>query len=117
MAFEARRHLALTMLPELETGIDAEMPHIVFVNRSRVLADSIRNIMRAAPQQLHAGLSVEFEDVVATGPGVMREWLCLVCHALFNPCGLLFSACPQDRKRFFLNRGESCSSIYHVDLI
>ena len=105
------------MLPELETGFDAEMPHIVLVNRSEVLTDSFRNIVQATPQQLHAGLFVEFEDEVATGPGVMREWFCLVCHALFNPCGLLFSACPQDRRRFFLNRGESCSSIYHVDLI
>lgn len=117
LAFEARRHLAWTLLPELETSIDAEMPHTVLVNRSQVLVDSFRSIVQATPQRLHAGLFVKFKDEVAIGPGVMREWFCLVCHELFNPRGLLFSACPQDRRRFFLNPSESCLSIYHVDLI
>ncbi|WVZ92860.1 hypothetical protein U9M48_038896 [Paspalum notatum var. saurae] len=100
LAFEARRHLAITMLPN---GIDTPMSHAVRVHRSRLLVESFENIAQATRFQLYTGLVVEFKHEEATGPGVMREWFCLVCQALFNPLRLLFLACPQDRRRFFLN--------------
>lgn len=77
--------------------------HIVLVNWSQLLVESFWNIEEA---QLHAGLFVKFKHEEATGLGVMREWFCLVCHALFHLRALLFSACPQDRRRFFLNPSE-----------
>ncbi|KAI3987832.1 hypothetical protein MKX01_020946 [Papaver californicum] len=37
------------------------------------------------------------------GPGVFREWIFLVCQALFDPENSLFLACPSDHRRFFPN--------------
>ncbi|KAL6644574.1 hypothetical protein ACP70R_016182 [Stipagrostis hirtigluma subsp. patula] len=103
LAFEARMHLALTMLPVLGDGIDAPPRHEVLIDRSRLMDESFGYITLAAHERLHAGLVVEFKHEQATGPGVMREWFCLVCRELFNPRIPLFLACPQDRRRFFLN--------------
>ncbi|KAI3836912.1 hypothetical protein MKW98_005245 [Papaver atlanticum] len=45
----------------------------------------------------------EFACEMGTGPGVFREWIFLVCQALFDPKNSLFLACPSDRRRFFPN--------------
>ncbi|KAJ1268511.1 hypothetical protein BS78_07G141200 [Paspalum vaginatum] len=115
LEFQARRHLAITMLPNLETGINMPIPHMVRVHRSRLLLESFENIAQATRFQLHAGLFVEFKHEEATGPGVMREWFCLVCQALFNPLRLLFMACPRDRRRFFLNPTSDLDPL-HMEL-
>jgi len=103
LEFEARRHLAMAMLPELVRGANAPPPHEMLIDRGRLLPDSFGYIAHATPQELRAVLSVAFKHEQATGPGVLREWFCLVCQALFNPRLVLFSACPQDRRRFFIN--------------
>ncbi|XP_039854576.1 E3 ubiquitin-protein ligase UPL5-like isoform X2 [Panicum virgatum] len=103
LEFEARRQLAMAMLPELVRGANAPPPHEMLIDRGRLLPDSFGYIAHATPQELRAVLSVAFKHEQATGPGVLREWFCLVCQALFNPRLVLFSACPQDRRRFFIN--------------
>ncbi|TVU05242.1 hypothetical protein EJB05_48400, partial [Eragrostis curvula] len=104
LGFEARRHLAMTVLPKLAAATtNTSTPHAMLVDRSRLLSDSFRYIAHAAPEKLRAGLFVEFKHEYATGPGVRKEWFCMVFQALFNPRQVLFSACPSDRRRFFVN--------------
>ncbi|PAN36092.1 hypothetical protein PAHAL_6G256900 [Panicum hallii] len=103
LPFEARRHLAMRMLPELVAGVHAPPPYEMLIDRSRLLPDSFGYIAHATPQELGAGLSVAFKHEQATGPGMLREWFCLVSQALFNRHLVLFSACPHDRRRFFIN--------------
>ncbi|KAK7262103.1 hypothetical protein RJT34_29663 [Clitoria ternatea] len=99
--FEARRHLAMMMFPEVKE--DYEELHEMLIDRSHLLAESFEYIARAEPESLHAGLFMEFKNEEATGPGVLREWFLLVCQAIFNPQHALFVACPNDRRRFFPN--------------
>ncbi|GJN15807.1 hypothetical protein PR202_gb02749 [Eleusine coracana subsp. coracana] len=102
--FDTRRHLAMALLPKLAAaGSGDDARHEMIVDRSRLLADSFASVANAAPEKLRAGLVVEFRDEMATGPGVRREWFCLVFRALFSPSQVLFSACPSDRRRFFVN--------------
>ncbi|CAO2207196.1 unnamed protein product [Urochloa humidicola] len=103
LEFEARRHLAMAMLPEIARGVDEPPPYELLVDRARLLPDSFGYVAHATPLELRAALSVAFKHEQATGPGVLREWFCLVCQALFNPRLVLFSACPYDRRRFFIN--------------
>ncbi|CAO2207197.1 unnamed protein product [Urochloa humidicola] len=103
LPFEARRHLAMAMLPELVAGADAPPPFEMLIDRSRLLQDSFGYIANATPQELGADLDVAFKHEQAAGPGVLREWFCLVCQALFSRDLVLFSACPRDRRRFFIN--------------
>jgi hypothetical protein len=110
--FEARRHLAVTALPRLaDDGSDA--PHEMLIDRAQLLTDSFGYVAHEAPKKLRAGLRVEFMHEQATGPGARREWFCMVFQALFNPRQVLFSACPSDRRRFFVNPGELASSHGH----
>ena len=109
LEFEARRHLAVAMLPELVRGANAPPPHEMLIDRGRLLPDSFGYIAHATPQELRAVLSVAFKHEQATGPGVLREWFCLVCQALFSRHLVLFSACPHDRRRFFINPSEFAS--------
>nr|CAB3481365.1 unnamed protein product [Digitaria exilis] len=106
LEFEARRHLAMAMLPELVSGSYALLPFEMLIDRARLLPDTFGYIAHATVQELRADLSVAFRHEQATGPGMLREWMCLVFQALFNPRLVLFSACPHDRRRFFINPGE-----------
>lgn len=101
--FEARRHLAMMMLPEVKDEY-GEL-HEMLIDRSHLLAESFEYIARADADSLRAGLFMEFKNEEATGPGVLREWFFLVCQAIFNPQNALFVACPNDRRRFFPNPG------------
>ncbi|CAL5013370.1 unnamed protein product [Urochloa decumbens] len=103
LPFEARRYLAMAMLPELVAGVDAPPPFEMLIDRSRLLPDSFGYVANATPRELCAELDVAFKDEEAAGPGVLREWFCLVCQALFSRDVVLFSACPRDRRRFFVN--------------
>nr|CAB3481367.1 unnamed protein product [Digitaria exilis] len=102
---KARRHLAMAMLPELVTGggVGAPPPFEMLIDRAWLLPDSFGYIAHATPRDLRGAMSVAFKHEQANGPGVLREWFCLVCQALFNPRLVLFSACPYDRRRFFVN--------------
>ncbi|KAK9706327.1 hypothetical protein RND81_07G116800 [Saponaria officinalis] len=102
--FESRRHLAMLMFPEVRE--DYEELHEMLIDRSQLLAESFEYISNAEPPSLHAGLFMEFKNEEATGPGVLREWFCLVCQAIFDPQNALFVACPLDRRRFYPNPGR-----------
>ena len=81
----------------------------ILIDRSRLLEDSFEYIAHAEADTLRAGLTVEFKDEEATGPGVLREWFVLVCEAIFDPQTALFVACPNDGRRFFPNPGKLAS--------
>lgn len=102
--FESRRHLAMLLFPEVRE--DYEELHEMLIDRSSLLAESFEYISNAPISSLHAGLFMEFKNEEATGPGVLREWFCLVCQAIFDPKNALFVACPLDRRRFFPSPGK-----------
>ncbi|KAI3877229.1 hypothetical protein MKW92_015580 [Papaver armeniacum] len=99
--FESRIHLMVMMFPEVKD--DKEKLHKILIDRSLLLPESFEQIALAKAQSLHNGLFVEFKNEVATGHGVLREWLSLVCQALFSPQKSLFVECPEDHRRFFPN--------------
>ncbi|KAH6777298.1 ubiquitin protein ligase 5 [Perilla frutescens var. frutescens] len=108
--FEARRHLAMMMLPEVKDEY-GEL-HEMLIDRSHLLAESFEYIARADAESLRAGLFMEFKNEEATGPGVLREWFFLVCQAIFNPQNALFVACPNDRRRFFPNPASKVDPLH-----
>ncbi|XP_074303234.1 E3 ubiquitin-protein ligase UPL5-like [Silene latifolia] len=97
--FESRRHLALLMLPNKDGNY--EQFQEMLINRSQLLAESFEYIYNARPSSLQAGLFMEFKNEEAKGPGVLREWFCLVCQALFDPRNALFLVCPLDQRSHF----------------
>ncbi|OIW13847.1 hypothetical protein TanjilG_31736 [Lupinus angustifolius] len=99
--FESRRHLVLMLFPGVRE--DFVELHEMLIDRSKLFAESFNYIKQAEAASLRAGLFMEFKNEEATGPGVLREWFYLVCHAIFNPQNVLFLACPNDRRRFFPN--------------
>ncbi|KAL3643334.1 hypothetical protein CASFOL_014149 [Castilleja foliolosa] len=99
--FEARRHLAMMLIPEVKGDYDEQ--HEMLIDRANLLAESFAYIRNAGLESLRAGLFMEFKNEEATGPGVLREWFFLVCQAIFNPQNPLFVACPNDHRRFFPN--------------
>ncbi|KAL5729757.1 HECT-type E3 ubiquitin transferase [Ranunculus cassubicifolius] len=110
--FESRRHLVMLMLPEVKD--DYEELHEMLIDRPNLLSESFEYIARADAEALHGGLFMEFKNEEATGPGVLREWFCLVCQAIFNPQNPLFLACPNDHRRFFPNPASHVESL-HLD--
>ncbi|KAI3935062.1 hypothetical protein MKW98_009981 [Papaver atlanticum] len=102
--FGSRRHLMVMMFPEVQD--DNEKLYKLLIDRSSLFKESFELIAHVKPKSLHSGLFVEFKDEVATGHGVLREWLLLVCQALFSPENSLFLACPEDRHRFFPNPAQ-----------
>uniref|UniRef100_A0ACD5ZS96 Uncharacterized protein n=1 Tax=Avena sativa TaxID=4498 RepID=A0ACD5ZS96_AVESA len=119
---EARRHFSTAMLPEpdsylppLDPDTDTERrPLEMLIDRSRLLSDSFRYVSEAARGELHADLNIQFVDEEAVGDGVVREWISLVFRALFNPQHGLFSPCPHNRRRFFLNPAASGRDPLHL---
>ncbi|KAI3930458.1 hypothetical protein MKW92_000731 [Papaver armeniacum] len=97
--FELRRNLIATMFPEVKH--ESEKLHKILIDRSMLLTQSYERIAHVKARSLRNGLFVEFKDELATGHGVLREWLLLVCQALFSPENSLFLECPEDRHRFF----------------
>ncbi|KAJ4980956.1 hypothetical protein NE237_031793 [Protea cynaroides] len=110
--FESRRHLTMMMFPEVKD--EYEELHEMLIDRSQILAESFEYITNADSDALHGGLFMEFKNEEATGPGVLREWFCLVCRAIFNPQNALFLACPNDRRRFFPNPASNVDPL-HLD--
>lgn len=110
--FESRRHLVMMLLPEVKD--DYEELHEMLIDRSQLLAESFEYIGRAEPESLHGGIFMEFKNEEATGPGVLREWFCLVCQEIFNPQNALFAACPNDRRRFYPNPASKVDPM-HLD--
>lgn len=102
--FETRRSLAMMLFAESSYAFYE--PHEILIERSQLLTESFLYIDQVDAHTLHRGLSVEFVNEEATGHGVLREWFCLVCQAIFNPQNELFSPCPNDRRRFFPKSGE-----------
>lgn len=56
----------------------------MLIDRSHLLDESFEYITQARQSELRGGLFMEFKNEEATGPGVLREWFCLVCQALFS---------------------------------
>ncbi|XP_074307434.1 E3 ubiquitin-protein ligase UPL5-like isoform X2 [Silene latifolia] len=108
--FESRRHLALLMFPKVNG--DYEELHEMLIDRSRLLAESFEYIYNADPSSLQVGLFMGFVNEEAKGPGVLREWFCLVCQALFDPHNALFIACPLDRRRFYPNPASKIDPLH-----
>ncbi|KAI3875731.1 hypothetical protein MKW92_030953 [Papaver armeniacum] len=102
--FKSRRHLMVMMFPEVKD--DNEKLHKLLINRLLLFKESFELIAHVSPKSLHNGIFVEFKDEVAMGHGVLREWLLLVCQALFSPENSLFLECPEDRRRFFPNLAQ-----------
>ncbi|KAL5220769.1 hypothetical protein ABZP36_025482 [Zizania latifolia] len=99
LTFTKRKHLAVSTLPERSLDDDEHISHLeVVIHRSRLVEDSFVYLAEMNPDFLRRGLSVEFEHEDAVGEGVLREWLCLVCQALFTHQRSLFSACPHDKR-------------------
>lgn len=111
--FQARRNLVLMMLSE---GKEEDELHEMLIDRSHLMSDSFGYIGQVDAGALRGGLFMEFKNEEATGPGVLREWFCLLCRAIFNPQNLLFLPCPHDQRRFFPNPGELISSKFSTYL-
>ncbi|RZC51205.1 hypothetical protein C5167_019637 [Papaver somniferum] len=107
---ESRRHLTMMLLPEVKAnGHLFEM----LINREQLLAESFEYISKANVKDLRYGrLFMEFKNEVATGPGVLREWFCAVCQAIYNPQNALYLACPDDKRRFFPNPASDVHSLH-----
>lgn len=110
--FESRRHLVMLLFPDVKD--EYEELHEMLIDRSQLLAESFEYIGRAEASALHGGLFMEFKNEEATGPGVLREWFCLVCKAIFDPQNALFLPCPIDRRRFYPNPASSMDPL-HLD--
>ncbi|KAJ3677621.1 hypothetical protein LUZ60_003345 [Juncus effusus] len=109
--YESRRNLALMMFPEGKD--DYHELHEMLIDRSQLLAESFEYITQAEASSLHGGLFMEFKNEEATGPGVLREWFCLVCRAIFSPQNVLFLPCANDKRRFYPNPA-SCVDPLHL---
>nr|XP_017225451.1 PREDICTED: E3 ubiquitin-protein ligase UPL5-like [Daucus carota subsp. sativus] len=107
---ECRRHLAMMLLPQVSDEDDDYLE--ILIERSRLLEDSFEYIAHAEADTLQAGLTLEFKDEEATGPGVLREWFVLVCEAIFDPQTALFVACPNDGRRFFPNPASKVDPLH-----
>ncbi|RZC75841.1 hypothetical protein C5167_001046 [Papaver somniferum] len=92
------------MFPEVKD--DNEKLHKLVIDRLLIFKESFELIAHVTPKSLHNGLFVEFQDEVATGHGVLQEWLLLVCQALFSPENSLLVKCPEDCRRFFPNPAQ-----------
>jgi E3 ubiquitin-protein ligase NEDD4 len=101
LCFEARRNLVLMLFSEGKD--DYGELHEMLIDRSHLLIESFEYITQARPTELQSGLFMEFKNEEATGPGVLREWFCMVSQALFSPQQVLFLPCPNDQRRFYLN--------------
>ncbi|CAL5082050.1 unnamed protein product [Urochloa decumbens] len=110
LCFEARRNLVFMMLPEGKD--DFGELHEMLIDRSHLLDESFNYIAQAKHSELRGGLFMEFKNEEATGPGVLREWFCLVCQALFSPKQVLFSPCPEDKRRFYLNETSAVDPLH-----
>jgi E3 ubiquitin-protein ligase NEDD4 len=110
LCFEARRNLVFMMLPGGKD--DFGELHEMLIDRSHLLDESFEYITQAKQSELHGGIFMEFKNEEATGPGVLREWFCLVCQALFSPKQVLFSPCPEDKRRFYLNETSAVDPLH-----
>ncbi|KAF8031843.1 hypothetical protein BT93_D0916 [Corymbia citriodora subsp. variegata] len=110
MDFESRRHLVMMMFPEVKE--DFEEQHEMLIDRSQLLLESFEYIANAQAKSLHGRIFMEFKNEHATGPGVLREWLVLVCQAIFNQQNPLFVACPNDRRRFYPNPASTVEPLH-----
>ena len=103
--FESRKHLVLLMFPDDKDNYDEGQE--MLIDRPSVLSESFQYIISADPLSLKGRLFMEFKNEEATGPGVVREWFCLLRREIFNQNNVLFLTCLNDRKRFFPNPGKS----------
>ncbi|KAI0519551.1 hypothetical protein KFK09_007001 [Dendrobium nobile] len=86
--------------------------HEMLIDRPQLLNESFEYIGQVEASALRGELFVVFKNEEATGPGVLREWFRLVCHAIFSPQHVLFLSCPNNPRRFFPNPGSDVDSLH-----
>lgn len=91
--FESKKRLVMAMLPEPQDDHDERQE--VIIQRSQLLTESFELLAYAESEVLQGGISVEFINEEATGPGVLREWFSLICREIFNPQNALFFIMPK----------------------
>ncbi|MCL7046090.1 hypothetical protein MKW94_023616 [Papaver nudicaule] len=103
----------MMLLPELKG--DYEHLFLMLIDREQLLAESFEYISKADAKDLVGGrIFMKFKNEEATGPGVLREWFCSVCQAIFNPQNALFVACPDDNRRFYPNPASDVNP-FHLE--
>ncbi|GLC44848.1 hypothetical protein PLESTB_001207700 [Pleodorina starrii] len=90
----------LTPLSYVYEDDDYDAPLIV-VDRSDLLGTSMAALTDQANLH-HEGICVSFEDEMAYGDGVLREWLTEISAALFDPNAGLFRLCEGDVRALHL---------------
>lgn len=108
--FKAKTHMVSSLF--LDVVYDYEEMNELLIDRSNLLAESFEYMKHIDRNTLHSMLHVEFKNEEATGPGVLREWFIMVFQAIFYTGNLLFTACPNDRRRFFLNPGKCALPLF-----
>ncbi|MCL7034729.1 hypothetical protein MKW94_028662 [Papaver nudicaule] len=101
MGFDFRESFVRNIFQRVENTNGAEQK--IRIDRSNLLTTSFDEFACINSKLYSDGINVEFKEEMATGPGVFREWIFLVCQELFDPENSLFLACPSDRRRFFPN--------------
>ncbi|XP_047333248.1 E3 ubiquitin-protein ligase UPL5-like [Impatiens glandulifera] len=128
--FKSRRKLVRNMFPKLTHVVDDDdgdfvdddvvMDDVVvddgnlntiIIERSKLLEESFNSFSLTSSVVLKSNFSIKFKNEVAHGPGVVREWLFLVCQDIFNPSSNdLFVACPSDLRRVYPNPASKVKS-------
>ncbi|PKU69547.1 E3 ubiquitin-protein ligase UPL5 [Dendrobium catenatum] len=108
--FETRKKLVMMLFPD-RSSVFQEF-HEMLIDRPQLLNESFEYIGQVEASALRGELFVVFKNEEATGPGVLREWFRLVCHAIFSPQHVLFLSCPNNPRRFFPNPGSGIDSLH-----
>ncbi|KAI3913356.1 hypothetical protein MKW92_030624 [Papaver armeniacum] len=101
MDFDFRESFVRNMFQRVESTNRTRQR--ILIDRSQLLTTSFNEFACVNSKLYCNGVNVEFKEEMGAGPGVFREWIFLVCQALFDPKNSLFLACPSDRRRFFPN--------------
>ncbi|KAK8935844.1 E3 ubiquitin-protein ligase UPL5 [Platanthera zijinensis] len=105
--FESRRKVSIMLFPDRSFEL-----HEMLIDRSQLLTESFEYVGQVEANALHGGLFMEFKNEQATGPGVLREWFCVLCREIFSQRNILFLSCPNNPRRFFPNAGSVADSLH-----
>ncbi|CAM8988220.1 unnamed protein product [Rhodiola kirilowii] len=106
LGYDCRRYLATMVFENYSEDIDGS-DHELFIERSNLLVQSFETITKEDPESLRDGFTIYFNNEVAAGLGVMREWFFLVFKEIFITLKALFITNPCDQRRFYINPASS----------
>ena len=92
LSFEQRCNWIYSQLEEIQRYHENENVTIT-VKRGELRQDSCSSIMMGEGHLFKGKFNVIFEDEVAVGAGVRREWFNEVCREIFDPNNALFLEC------------------------